>query len=362
VVELKFYILRGISRGILFWMAVLFLWNTGCVPKVDKKPLTVFIAGSLVVPFAELEEAYEELHPEVDVQVEAHGSIQVIRHVTEIHDEIDIVIPADYTLIPLLMYRSTDPETGLPYVDWTLKWAGNRFVLAYQPESRYADVIDTENWYEIIARPDVRFGFSDPRFDAAGYRALMIGQLAERYYDDPTIFEKIFLGRFKQPILTQKESGQFTIHVPEFLETTETSNIVVRGGSVALLALLESGDIDYTFEYKSVARQHGLAYVELPPELNLGDPAYAAEYETVRVVLDFQRFSSVKPSFQGETITYGLAIPTNAPHPEEAESFLVFLLGSDGREILDANHHPMWSSIQVDDRAALPVQLQSFLP
>ena len=354
--------LRGVSRVKLFWILFVYICITGCVPKAEKKPLTVFIAGSLVVPFAALEEVYEELHPEVDVRVEAHGSIQVIRHVTEIHNEIDIVIPADYTLIPLLMYSSSDPETGLPYADWTLKWAGNRLVLAYQPESRYADIIDTENWYEIIASPDVRFGLSDPRFDAAGYRALMISQLAERYYGDPTIFEKIFLGRFKQPILAQKESVQTIIHVPEFLETTDTSNIVLRSGSVALLALLESGDIDYAFEYESVARQHGLAYVELPQELNLGDPAYTAEYETVRVVLDFQRFSSVKPSFQGETITYGLAIPTNAPHPEEAESFLVFLLGPDGQAILDANHHPMWTSIQVDDRAALPIRLQSFLP
>jgi len=52
-------------------------------------------------------------------------------------------------------------------------------------------------------------------------------------------------------------------HLPELIEITDTSNIVMRGGSIALLALLESSDIDYAFEYESVARQHGLEYVEL---------------------------------------------------------------------------------------------------
>ena len=60
----------------------------------------------------------------------------------------------------------------------------------------------------------------------------------------------------------------------EILETSDSSNILLRGGSVALLALLESGDVDYAFEYASVARQHGLSYVELPPPLNLSDPSF----------------------------------------------------------------------------------------
>ena len=77
-----------------------------------------------------------------------------------------------------------------------------------------------ENWYEIIARPDVKFGLSDPRFDAAGYRSLMIVQLAEDYYGDPTIFERVYLGRFKEPITVEKSGNQQVIHVPEVLETT----------------------------------------------------------------------------------------------------------------------------------------------
>jgi molybdate/tungstate transport system substrate-binding protein len=327
-----------------------------------KTPLKVFIAGSLVVPFAELEQAYEEQHPDVDVQVEAHGSIQVIRHVTEIHDEIDLVFPADYALIPMLMYPVTVPESNQPYADWTLQWASNRLVLAYTENSLNADEIDAQNWYEIIARPDVRFGLSDPRFDAAGYRTLMIAQLSETVYGNPSVFEKIFLGRFTYPIQVKKEAGRQVIHVPEILETSDSSNIVMRGSSVALLALLESGDIDYAFEYESVARQHGLEYVQLPPELNLGDLGYAETYENVQVELDFRRFSSVNPVFRGEAITYGLTIPANAPHPEEAETFVAFVFGPKGRAILETNHHLVWESPQADHPYAVPDNLRQFLP
>ena len=342
----------------LVWMLLLL---TSCNIK-NRETLRVFIAGSLVVPFKQLEEAYEKQHPEVDLQVEAHGSIQVIRHVTEIHDLIDVVVPADYRLIPMLMYPSLVPETGESYADWSLQFANNRLVLAYTPDSRYSDEISTENWFEILSRPDVKCGLSDPRFDAAGYRSLMVVQLAEDYYYDPSIFESIYLGRFKIPIIVQKDGDQRVIQVPELLETTPKSNIVMRGGSIALLALLDSGDIDYAFEYESVAHQHGLSFIELPPELNLGDPAFGTWYEKVSVRLDFQRFTSITPEFKGELITYGLTIPSNAPNPQIAQDFVMFLLSSEGRRIMESNNHPLFSTYWADDPGKLPDPLLPLLP
>ena len=56
-----------------------------------KTPLVVFAAGSLIIPFSEIETAFEAKYPEIDVLEEYHGSIQVLRHVTELHEEIDVV-------------------------------------------------------------------------------------------------------------------------------------------------------------------------------------------------------------------------------------------------------------------------------
>ena len=82
----------------------------------DITTLKVLNAGSLLVPFTEMEKSFEAIHPDVDVLIEGHGSIQVIRHVTEVAEMsgepiADIVAVADYSLIPKMMYDRLIPET-----------------------------------------------------------------------------------------------------------------------------------------------------------------------------------------------------------------------------------------------------------
>jgi molybdate/tungstate transport system substrate-binding protein len=347
-------------RSRSLWAAVvaaLLLGAAGCAPR-ERTPLRVLFAGSLMLPFQAVEQAYESRHPDIDVQMEGHGSIQVIRHVTEIHDLADVVASADQALIPLLMYQSQDPETGRPYADWYVEFATNRLALAYTPSSHYADEISPDNWFEILAHPDVTLGLADPRFDAAGYRALMVLQLAESVYNRPTLFEDLTLGRFRYPITVGEDDGVAVVRVPEIVETKSDAGIVVRGASIALLALLESGDLDYAFEYESVIRQHALQFVPLPDSLNLGSEAYAAQYHRVRIELDFQRFASVQPVFEGDVIGYGVTIPTNAPHPDLAVDFVAFLLGPEGQAVLEANSQPVLTPPRADHFEALPEILQ----
>ena len=329
-----------------------------CAPH-PKTPLKVLFAGSLIIPFDALEKAYEAEHPDVDVQGEGHGSIQVIRHVTEIHDLVDVAITADHALIPMLMYPSTVAETGQPYTNWYCKFATNGLVLAYQPQSRCADEITAENWPEILLRPGIRLGLSDPRFDAAGYRALMILHMAQEQFNQPALFEQLITNSLTFPIRARAEGGITVIRVPEIIETKQDSPILVRAYSIQIIALLQSGEVDYMFAYDSVAQQHGLKVVRLPDSLNLGSEALNEEYAKVQVRLDFQRFASVQPVFDGEAIAYGLTIPANAPHPEEAAAFSAFVLGPEGQKILQDNYHPVINPPQVDDVNAVPARIRS---
>lgn len=337
---------------------ILLLTSGGCTPQ-EKIPLRVFFAGSLITPFADLERAYEASHPNIDVQMEGHGSIQVIRHVTELHELIDVIATADHALIPMLMYQNHSPETGQPYANWYIKFATNRLALAYTPKSQFAAEINADNWYKVITRPGVKVGLADPRFDASGYRALMALQLAESFYGRKTIFENLLMGRFKTALKVQEKAGQTIISVPEIIEPKPNSGIVIRGASIQLIALLESGDLDYAFEYESVIQQHGLQVVQLPGPLNLGDEQYADQSGQVQVRLDFQRFASVKPEFRGEIIGYGLTIPTNAPQPEAATEFIAFLLGPEGQAVMEANHHPLIIPPQAHHHPALPESIRS---
>jgi len=333
--------------------------GNGSPTSVENTPLSVFAAGSLIIPFEHIERAFEAKYPNIDVQAEYHGSIQVMRHLTELHEPIDVVVTADAALIPMLMYASQVPETGQPYADWYIRFASNHLALAYNTDSKYTDELNADNWTEVIARPDVKTGIADPRFDASGYRALMAFALSEMANDDYGLFGPMFDGQFSFPVTIFRGDELTTITVPEILEPKSGAHIVVRGASIQLIALLESGDLDYAFEYESVIRQHGLKMLSLPAEVNLGEQGFETLYNQVQVHLDFQRFATVKPQFRGEQIGYGITVPTNAPHPEEAELFIAFLLSDEGRSLMEADHHPMFETYIADGYENLPSALQS---
>lgn len=325
-----------------------------------KTPVVVFAAGSLIIPFADLEKAFENKYPHIDVQAQYHGSIQVIRHATELHEPIDVVATADASLLPMLMYTTNDPDTGIPYADWYVEFGTNHLAVAYQKDSKYTAEITVENWYEILSRPDVRVGLADPRFDAVGYRALMVYALANDFYNQPTIFTEMFKGQFTFPLGIFTENNLTTVTVPEILETKSGSHIVLRGASVELIALLESGDLDYAYEYESVIQQHNLDMIRLPDALNLGEDAYQDFYSTVQVDEDFQRFASVKPVFRGERIGYGITIPSSAPHPDEAALFIAFLLSPEGRAVMQKDSQPMFDPAIGEDYQNIPADLQPY--
>ena len=314
-------------------------------------------AGSLIIPFDRLAAEFQKLHPEYRVFTESHGSIQVIRHVTEMDDPQDLIVTADAQLIPPMMYdRKT--AAGKPWADWYVSFATNRMVLVYTAKSHFGTNLTARNWYKVIARPGVRFGLADPRFDANGYRSLMVLQLAESYYHDPIIFENLMLAAFNPSITVAQHGARSVIHVPELLEPQPNGNVTVRDSSVELLALLQSGDVDYAFEYESVARQHGLKYLRLPAALDLGTEKDVPFYRRVSVHLDFHRFASVKPEFQGGLISYALTIPSTAAQPKAAAQFAAFVLGPEGRRILKQEYQPLIEPPVADGYRRLPKLLR----
>ena len=281
--------------------------------------LTVVPAGSLLQPFDEVERAFEAKHPGVDVQIEGHGSIQAIRQVTDIHRPVDVVAVADASLIPDLMFRN-DGATGRNFTDTYTPFARNGMVIAYTNKSRYADEITPDNWYEILSRPDVRIGFSNPMLDAAGYRTLMVTQLAGTYYDNSSLFSELIGSHFNPPLVPEMKDGTRVVELPEILHPSD-SKLVIRDGSIYVLSLLESGGIDYAFEYRNVAEGHDLRMVDLPVGIDLSSPDHATEYARVRVVLGFRRFSTIGQERTGLPIVYAITVPNSAPHPELAHEF-----------------------------------------
>ena len=346
---------------VVSWLLIAATAVSGCTTHTTRKTEVLILnAGSLMIPFVQVEREYEKLHPDVDLRFEGHGSIQVVRHVTEIGDPADLAVVADRSLLPILMYAATLPDGSGTYADWNIQFATNRLGIAFTDKSRYAGEVNDRNWHEILSRPDVNLGMADPRLDAVGYRALMLVQLAEHYYRDDSIFDRFVTPNFSQPIYSRDKGGDFEITVPELLESTQ-KRIYLRGFSVQLLSLLESFQIDYCFEYESVARQHGLRFLELPPEIDMSRSEFADLYHRVKVTIDFRRFKTVTPVFYGEPIVYGATIPRSAPHPDEAVKLLRFLIGPEGQRIMRDNYQPPIVPPTTDNLPAVPPQLRDLL-
>jgi molybdate/tungstate transport system substrate-binding protein len=272
-------------------------------PSLEGK-LVIFHAGSLTVPIDELTKAFQAQYPDVTFETEASGSNAAARKISELGREADVMMSADYTVIDELLI----PD----FADWNVRFARNTMVIAYNEQSQYADEINADNWYDILTREGVIYGHSDPDADPCGYRTLLVWQLAGAYYGVDGL------------------SAKLEEHCPP-------EN--VRPKSVELIALLESGDMDYAWEYRSVAVQHGLKFVELPDEINLSMVEQADFYSQASVDIAGKEPGETM-TMVGKPIVYGVTIPNNAPSPELAVEFVKFLLGPEGQAIMEGQGQP----------------------
>ena len=227
----KYTILVAVIAGIIIGGFFLFnLFNR-------KISLKIFHAGSLSIPFEEIEAEFEKDHPDVDVQLEAAGSVECVTKITESNQIADVLAVADYSLIP---------DMDDKYQDYYIKFAKNQMVLAYTDDSDYASSIEGDNFYTYLNKSDVEWGFSNPNLDPCGYRSLMVLQLAELYFGNNEILNDLVIDN--SDITVSEDSGEYTITTPEDLGVS-ADKLKIRDKSVDLVTLLKEGGLDYAFEY-----------------------------------------------------------------------------------------------------------------
>ncbi len=266
-------------------------------------PIVVYNAGSLARPFKELLDAFRVANPAVTIAQENSGSLEAARKITELHKVPDVLGVADYNVI--------DDILRPKYATWYANFARNAMVLAYSDRSIDAASIDSTNWWKVLLKQGVRAGHSDPALDPNGYRTLIVLQLAERYYREPGLAKRLDAAM-----------------PPKYQRPKEAD----------LTALIQAGELDYAWTYRSLAETNGLRYVSLPKAIDLSDPALAGAYEAASVrVPGAMRAGGDSLTLRGEPIVYALTIPVGAPHPEVAAAFVRFALSAAGRDIMQKN-------------------------
>lgn len=341
--------------GLIVAAAVLFCGCTGTTEDPTTTPtptatavedvqVKIFHAGSLTGPFEKVKAEFEAEYAGVTVILEPAGSVDCIKKITENGKPADVLASADYYLIPEMMI----PE----HADWYLTFAKNRMVLTYTNESRYADEITAGNWYEVLARDDIRWGFSDPNSDPCGYRTPMVIQLAETYYGNDRIFETL-VGEHSN-ITTTEANGTYTIHAAD--PKPDNTTLTIRPKADELVRMVRAGDLDYAWEYRSVAVQNDLSFIELPEEIDLSSVAFAENYATVQTET---KKGNGTATYTGSAIVYGVTVPKIAEHPDLGVAFVEMLIGATGQEILERDGQP--PIVPADGYGTVPAALQSLV-
>ena len=291
---------------------------------MDSSELIIFHAGSLSVPFKEAADSFQKQHPDVEIKLEAAGSVDCARKITELNRQCDIMASADYRVIDKLLIPG--------YTDWLVRFAANEMVLVYHDKSRYSDEINQENWPSYLMRDRVYYGRSNPDADPCGYRTVLTLRLAEEYYKHRGL------------------ASQLLAKDQRFIRPKETD----------LLALLESRALDYAFLYRSVAEQHGMPYITLPDSINLGNPDLEEHY--AKSTVDIAGKKPGEPfAMKGEPMVYGITMLKDAPNPEMAKAFLHFILAPDqGMEIMRKNGQPSLVPAPAGHYQNIPHQFQKY--
>lgn len=261
--------------------------------------LIIFHAGSLSMPVKAISDSFMRIYPGIRILSEASGSIDAARKISELKRDCDIMASADYAIIDKILI----PE----FASENIKFAANEMALVYTDKSRYSSEIDTLNWLEILSRKDVFTGRSDPDADPCGYRTLLTLKLSEIYY-------------------RERGRGDISDKTDRILSSSAR---FIRPKEVDLLALLETGAVDYIFLYKSVAVQHNLKYLNLPQAVNMGDPTLSDFYSRASTEVRGSR-PGERILITGEPMVYGVTILKNAPNRRAAEAFIEYLRSEDG--------------------------------
>jgi molybdate/tungstate transport system substrate-binding protein len=243
--------------------------------QVGKDTVVVFVAASLTNAIRPQLDSFAAAEG-VTLLTESGGSMEHVRKLTELQRIPDLLLLADDEVFP----RYLAPN----YTTWWADFARNRMVVAYTDRSKDAASMSDSTWYRVLTRPGVEVGRADPNLAPVGYRTLTLFALAALKY--------------RQPDLAQR-----------LAENAPAKN--VRANAAELAALLAAGELDYIYEYESVARAQNFRYVVMPPDVT------------------------------GRPVTYALAIPTKAPHRKAGERLLAFFLSDSVRPRLRARYVDM---------------------
>jgi molybdate/tungstate transport system substrate-binding protein len=175
-------------------------------------------------------------------------------------------------------------------------FAHTEMVIAYAPGSRFAAEWKQRPWWQVMQQPGFRLGRSDPRTDPQGRNFIFVCRLAEQYYHQPGLAQRL-LGDVLNPAQIFTEAS--------------------------LEARVETGQLDAAPAYRFQPAPLHLEFVELPGAINLSTPpAFPVE------------LAIGEANWRPEPLDFYAAVLKGAPHPAAARRFAAWIEAPAGQKIL----------------------------
>jgi molybdate/tungstate transport system substrate-binding protein len=261
-------------------------------------------------------------------QGEGKGSVALANEIKGHLRTPDVFISADPNVNKLLMGAANGN-----YVSWYMNLARTQVVIGYNPNSKFAaDFLaaasGSKPWYQVLEEPGVRLGRTDPELDPKGVSTILMFELAQAYYSQPGL---------KQKILGSDENVNQVFPEEE------------------LVARLTAGQLDAGVFYLNEAKSAKVPYITLPDQVNLGNPSMKSTYATVS-------WTNPKTGtvHKGAPILYTITIPSTSRNMAGAIAFVNFMLSSQGQTLLQKNGILSTPFVLTGDKSAVPQQLQYY--
>jgi len=195
--------------------------------------------------------------------------------------------------------------------DWAIGFATDQMVLAYSNSTAASAAVlegqtavksnatsDWGNFFSTISSGSVKVGISAPVADPAGLRGWLVLEAVGSFY----------------------ASGNQSAYVDPLLRS---GGNVTGSNAAALVAPLESGQIQFLFIYRSAAISDHLSYIQLDRHVNLGDTSLGAFYSKFT-------YTDSAGKTSGAPIVLSITVPLSSANSAEALQFVQFVVKNTG--------------------------------
>ncbi len=207
------------------------------------------------------------------------GSVALANQVKEKLRQADVFISA----VPSVNAMLEGPANG-SLVSWYSDLASSPLVIGYNPGSKFASGLTTQNWYQVLQEPGFRLGRTDPKLDPKGVLTETLVNKEGVKVGDPNLATQM-LG-------SPENSAQI------FPEET-------------LVGRLESGQLDAGFFYENEAKLAKIPFIRTG--ISLGADFTVTILNNAKNLAGAVAFVNYLYSPQGQTLLTSLGLVPDKP-------------------------------------------------